>query len=108
MRYAAKLEAILPDDPRMLRYYSADAIAPRFFVTTLDDYVRACSARDWEGAKAILKVVNHFARKRRQSLRLRWKLLWIQSPRLFRFLIVLNERLPYRARFISNPTLRVR
>jgi glycosyltransferase involved in cell wall biosynthesis len=108
MRYAAKLEAILPDDPRMLRYYSADAIAPRFFLTTLDDYVRACSARDWPGATAILEVVNHFARKRRSSLRLRWKLLWIQRPRLFRFLIALNERLPYRARFIRNPTLRLR
>jgi len=82
MRYAEKLEAILPDDPRMLR--------------------------DWPGAKAILGVVNHFARKRRSSLRLRWKLFWIQRPRLFRFLMVLNERLPYRARFIRNPTLRLR
>jgi glycosyltransferase involved in cell wall biosynthesis len=108
MRYAEKLETLFPDDRRMLRYYSADAIAPRFFLTTLDDYVRACSARDWDGAKAILKVVNHFARKRRSSLLRQWKLLWIQNPRLFRFLIAFNERLPYRLRFITNPTLRLR
>jgi glycosyltransferase involved in cell wall biosynthesis len=108
MRYAAKLEALLPDDPRMLRYYTADAIAPRFFLTTLDDYVRACSAREWEEAKAILESLNHFGRRRRSSLRLRWKLFWIQNPRLFRSLIALNDRLPYRARFIRNPTLRLR
>ena len=108
MRFAEKLEAILPDDPRMLRYYRRDAIAPRFFLTTLDDYVRACSAREWETAKSVLAAVNHFARRRRASLGLKWKLAWIQSPRLFRFLLVLNERLPYRLRFISNPTVRLR
>jgi glycosyltransferase involved in cell wall biosynthesis len=108
MRYAAKLAAILPDDPRMLRYYVSDAIAPRFFQTSLDDYVRACSARDWDLAKTALDVVNHFGRMRRPSLRLRWKLAWIQSPRLFRALIALNERLPYRTRFIRNPTVTLR
>jgi len=108
LRYGAKLEAILPDDPRMFRYYLADAIAPRFFLTSLDDYVRACSARDWAAAEGALDVVNHFARRRRPSLRLRWKLFWIQRPRLFRFLIALNDRLPYRARFIRNPTIRLR
>ncbi|HEY2093239.1 MAG TPA: glycosyltransferase family A protein [Thermoanaerobaculia bacterium] len=107
-RYAAKLEAMLPDDPRMMRYYGRDAIAPRFFLTTLDDYVRACSARDWESAEAILKVVNHFASKRRRSLRLRWKLAWIQRPRFFRFLLTFNDRLPHRLRFIANPTVHLR
>ena len=105
VRYAAKLVAILPDDSRMFRYYVSDAIAPRFFLTTLDDYVRACSARDWEGARLALRTVNHFAALRRQGLRLRWKLLWIQRPRLFRLLIAFNDRLPHRTRFIRNPTL---
>ncbi|HEX7186403.1 MAG TPA: glycosyltransferase [Thermoanaerobaculia bacterium] len=108
LRYAAKLEAMLPDDPRMLRYYLPDAIAPRFFFTSLDDYVRACSARDWEGARLALETVNHFARQRRRSLGLRWKLFWIQKPRLFRLLIALNDRLPYRARFVRNPTVTLR
>jgi glycosyltransferase involved in cell wall biosynthesis len=107
MRYAAKLGTSLPDDPRMMRYYDRDAIAPRFFLTTLDDYVRACSARDWTTAEAMLKVVNHFAARRRSGLRLKWKLAWIQNPRLFRSLMALNERLPYRLRFIANPTVRL-
>ena len=105
LRYAAKLVSILPDDSRMFRYYVSLAIAPRFFLTSLDDYVRACSARDWEGARHALQAVNHFAALRRRSLRLRWKLAWIQRPRLFRFLISLNDRLPYRVRFMRNPTV---
>lgn len=108
MRYATKLEAMLPDDPRMLRWYVADTIAPRFFATSLDDYVRACSARDWTGAHAALAAVNHFGRRRRASLRLRWKLAWIQSPRVFRLLVALNDRLPWRARFVDNPTVTLR
>jgi GT2 family glycosyltransferase len=108
LRYAEKLVAILPNDSRMFRYYVSDAIAPRFFLTTLDDYVRACSARDWEGARLALQGVNHFAALRRQGLRLRWKLLWIQRPRLFRLLLALNDRLPYSTRFIRNPTLTLR
>ena len=108
MRYAEKLVAILPDDKRMLRYYVPDAIAPRFFFTSLDDYVRSCSERDWEGARLALQAVNHFAGMRRQGLRLRWKLLWIQNPRLFRLLVAFNDRLPYRVRFIRNPTVTLR
>lgn len=108
MRYAAKLVSILPDDSRMFRYYVSQAIAPRFFLTSLDDYVRACSARDWEGARLALETVNHFAALRRSSLRLRWKLLWIQRPRLFRLLIALNDRLPHLLRFMRNPTVTLR
>jgi glycosyltransferase involved in cell wall biosynthesis len=108
IRFAAKLAAMLPDDPRMFRYYLADAIAPRFFLTSLDDYVRACSACDWTAAEEALKIVNHFAGRRRSSVRLRWKLFWIQKPRLFRFLVAFNERFPYRLRFIRNPTIRLR
>jgi glycosyltransferase involved in cell wall biosynthesis len=108
LRYAEKLVAMLPDDPRMLRYYVADGIAPRFFLTSLDDYVRSCSARDWDGARLALKAVNHFARLRRPSLRLRWKLAWIQRPRLFRLLMSVNDGLPYRTRFMRNPTVRLR
>ncbi|HET9226990.1 MAG TPA: glycosyltransferase family A protein [Thermoanaerobaculia bacterium] len=108
MRYAEKLAAMLPDDPRMLRYYVPDGIAPRFFLTSLDDYVRACSAKDWEGARLALEAVNHFARRRRQGLRLRWKLFWIQKPRVFRLLVALNDRLPSRVRFMRNPTVTLR
>ncbi|HWM91685.1 MAG TPA: glycosyltransferase [Thermoanaerobaculia bacterium] len=108
LRYAEKLAAMLPDDKRMLRFYVPDAIAPRFFFTSLDDYVRACSARDWEEARLALRAVNHFARLRRQGVRLRWKLLWIQHPRLFRLLVAFNDRLPYALRFVRNPTVTLR
>jgi glycosyltransferase involved in cell wall biosynthesis len=108
VRYAAKLLAILPDDSRMFRYYVSQAIAPRFFLISLDDYVRACSARDWEGAQRALKTVNHFAALRRPSLRLRFKLLWIQRPRLFRGLLALNDRLPHSTKLNRNPTLTLR
>ena len=108
MRYAAKLMAILPDDSRMFRYYVSHAIAPRFFLTSLDDYVRACSARDWQGARLALQSVNHFAALRRPSLRLRWKLFWIQRPRLFRFLLALNDRLPHPTKLNRNPTVTLR
>jgi GT2 family glycosyltransferase len=108
VRYAAKLQAILPDDSRMFRYYVSQAIAPRFFLISLDDYVRACSARDWEGAQRALKTVNHFAALRRPSLRLRFKLFWIQNPRLFRSLLALNDRLPHRTKLNRNPTLTLR
>jgi glycosyltransferase involved in cell wall biosynthesis len=107
-RYAAKLIEILPDDVRLFRYYVSLGIAPRFFLTSLDDYVRACSVRDWAGARIALRSVNHFARLRRRSLALRWKMLWVQRPRLFRLLLVLNDRLPYRLRFLRNPTLTLR
>jgi glycosyltransferase involved in cell wall biosynthesis len=108
VRYAAKLTAILPDDPRMFRYYVSQAIAPRFFLTSLDDYVRACSARDWEGARHALKAVNHFAALRQRSLRLRFKLFWIQKPRLFRNLLAVNDLLPHWAKLNRNPTIRLR
>ncbi|HEX4962906.1 MAG TPA: glycosyltransferase family 2 protein [Thermoanaerobaculia bacterium] len=108
LRYAAKLVSILPDDSRMFRYYVSKAIAPRFFLTSLDDYVRACSARDWQGARLALASVNHFAALRHPGLRLRWKLLWIQRPRLFRLLLALNDRLPHRTRFSRNPTVTLR
>ncbi|MEA2691880.1 MAG: hypothetical protein QOJ16_1267 [Acidobacteriota bacterium] len=108
VRYAAKLTAILPDDSRMFRYYVSKAIAPRFFLTSLDDYVRACSARDWEGALRILQTVNHFAALRRPSLRLRFKLLFIQRPRLFRLLLALNDRLPRWTKLNRNPTVTLR
>jgi glycosyltransferase involved in cell wall biosynthesis len=106
--YAEKLTAILPDDARMMRYYVTHAIAPRFFLTSLDDYVRACSARDWEGARRALAVVNHFAALRRPGLRLRWKLFWIQRPRLFRLLLAFNDHLPSRTKLNRNPTVTLR
>ena len=105
LHFAAKLQEMLPDDPRMRRYYLRDCIAPRFFQTTLDDYVRACAARDWEAAREELRMLNHFARLREAGLQLRWKMLWIQQPHLFRTLVSVNSHLPRPLRFLDNPVL---
>lgn len=107
-RYAEKLAATLPDDTRMRRYYLRDLIAPRFFETCLDDYVRACSERDWKTAAVALDGLNHFARLRPSSLRLRWKMRWVQSPRLFRRLVQLNDALPSALRFVRHPAVTLR
>ncbi|MEO8504157.1 MAG: glycosyltransferase family A protein [Acidobacteriota bacterium] len=108
MIYAEKLAAMLPDDPRMMRYYVRDAIAPRFFQTSLDDYVRACSARRWNDAAVALEGVNRFGRLRRPGWRLSLKLAAIQWPRLFRLLVASNDTLPSWVRPIRNPTVTLR
>lgn len=107
-RYAEKLAAALPDDSRMRRYYLRDQIAPRFFETCLDDYVRACSRREWSTAELALAGLNHFASQRRSCLKLRWKMLWVQSPRFFRGLVRLNDMLPGRLRFVRHPGVTLR
>jgi hypothetical protein len=106
--FTQKLIALLPDDPRMMRFYLRDAIAPRFFQVSLDDYVRACSAGEWDDARLALSLVNRFAALRQPSLGLRWKLAWIQSPRCFRLLVDLNDHLPLRLRFARNPSVTLR
>ncbi len=105
VRYAAKLAAQFPDDARMRRYYMRDVVAPRFFQTSLDDYMRACADGDWDLARFALRVLNHFGRLRRPSVRLRWKLLCAQQPHLFRLLVKLNDLLPASARFMHNPSV---
>ena len=108
IRFTEKLISLLPDDPRMMRFYLRDWIAPRFFQVSLDDYVRACSTGDWEEARLALAVLNRYAALRKPSLALRWKLAWIQSPRRFRRLVALNDSLPHRLRFARNPSVTLR
>ncbi|HEY0782218.1 MAG TPA: glycosyltransferase family A protein [Thermoanaerobaculia bacterium] len=108
VRFTEKLIALLPDDPRMLRFYLRDWIAPRFFQVSLDDYVRACSAGDDDEARRALAIVNHYAALRQPGLALRFKLAWIQSPRRFRWLMAMNDRLPRRLRFARNPSVTLR
>ena len=107
-RYADKLVAALPDDGRMRRYYAREHVAPRFFETCLDDYVRACSRRDWATARLAREGLEHFAAMRRPGLLLRWKLLWSRSPRLFRGLVRLNDALPRPLRFVRHPGVTLR
>ena len=107
-RYADKLVAALPDDVRMRRYYARDRVAPRFFETCLDDYVRACSRRDWATAHLVREGLDHFAALRRPGPLLRWKLLWTRWPRLFRQLVRVNDALPRPLRFVRHPGVTLR
>jgi glycosyltransferase involved in cell wall biosynthesis len=108
LHFAAKLIALLPDDPRMLRFYIRDSIAPRFFQVSLDDYARACSHATWDDARLARTVLNRFAALRRPSLLLRLKLAAVQSPRTFRRLMALNDLLPHPLRFARNPSVTLR
>ena len=108
LRFARKLQGLLPDDRRMRRYYMRDGIAPRFFNSSLDDYVRACAARDWPTARLSYAALRQFAALRQAGARLRWKLSWLRQPRLFHLLVALNDRLPRPLRFVRNPMITLR
>lgn len=109
LRYADKLESMFQKADRLNRAYMRDAIAPRFFNTTLDDYVRACSAKDWEQARRAFVALEHFAKLRgRPRLTTAWKLALTRNPRLFRALLVINEGFPQRLRWRTHPAIRLR
>ena len=93
---------------RLNRAYVRDAVAPRFFYTTLDDYVRACSARDWPQARHAFAALEHFANLRGPRLGTRWKLAFTRNPRVFRALMVMNERLPSLVRWRTHPAVRLK
>ena len=104
LRFFDKLSAILPADDRLNRYYMRDAVAPRFFRTTLDDYVRACSVRDWPQAALTFAALDKFGRVLAPKITRPLKMAVAGRPRLFRFLLQLNERL----HLTRNPLLRLR
>jgi glycosyltransferase involved in cell wall biosynthesis len=104
--YSEKLRSEIVDDPRTHRYYYRDFVAPRFFWTSLDDYVRAVSQRDWVTAKRANDAVTRFGRIPLHPPRLRLTL--IRNPRVFRLLLRLNDALPTRLRPANNPILRLR
>jgi glycosyltransferase involved in cell wall biosynthesis len=108
LRFSQKLQATIPDDPRTGRYYFCDLIVPRFFGASLDDYVRAVSAQDWNAARQALDDLIHFGRLRRDQARIRWKLALARQPRLFRHLLRLHDQLPPSLRVTRNPTVRLR
>jgi len=106
VRYAENLRDAIVDDKRANRYYFRELVAPRFFTTSLDDYVRAVSARDWSAAKQARDALRHFGRLRGKKPRIR--LLLIRSPRLFRLMMRLNDAMPARLRLTRNELIRFR
>jgi hypothetical protein len=81
-----------------------DAVAPRFFRTTLDDYVRACSVRDWQQAAQSFAALETFGRELAPNMTRAFKMAVAARPRLFRLLLQLNDRL----HVTRNPLLRLR
>ncbi|HUF83698.1 MAG TPA: hypothetical protein VMQ81_03795, partial [Acidimicrobiia bacterium] len=106
--FSEKLRRTVVDDRRLNRYYFRDVIAPRFFRSSLDDYVRAVSDRDWESAYRTLEDLQHFARLHRDHVVLRRKLLPLRNPRRFRRILQINEALPPTLRVVKSPALRLR
>lgn len=105
-RFAEKLEAMIPDDPHTNRHYFRDQIAPRFFQASLDDYVRATSARDWSRARTAFRSMRHFGMRRRHPPR--WKLAVVRNPRIFRWLLRVHDHAPRALRLTDNPLLQLR
>jgi glycosyltransferase involved in cell wall biosynthesis len=108
LRFTEKLISTLPAEDRLGRRLIETALAPRFFFSTLDEYVRACSARDWARAREAAAALRRFAALRRPGAWLRLKLTLARSPRLFRLLLALNERLPGPLGWHRNPIVRLR
>lgn len=96
------------DDRRSGRYYFRDLIAPRFFAASLDDYVRAVSARDWVASGLALRDVRYYARLRRDRSSVLWKVACISNPRLFRRFLQIHDLLPTSLRVTTNPSVRLR
>jgi glycosyltransferase involved in cell wall biosynthesis len=108
LRFSRKLQESIPDDRRTGRYYFSDLVVPRFFAASLDDYVRAVSAGEWNEAKQALSDLMHFGRLRRDRVGVRWKLALVQEPRLFRHILRVHDRLPAGLRLTKNPAVRLR
>jgi glycosyltransferase involved in cell wall biosynthesis len=108
LRFSAKLTQGVLDDRRLNRYYGRDVVAPRFFRSSLDDYVRAVSEEDWEYAERAFAALTHFASMTRDRSTLRWKLAVIRDPRRFRRILRAHDALPSPLRLTRNPTLRLR
>jgi glycosyltransferase involved in cell wall biosynthesis len=107
-RFSRKLRETVTDDRRSGRYYFRDLIAPRFFAASLDDYLRAVSARDWPASRLALRDLQHYGRLRRDRGAVAWKLAFVSNPRLFRQLLRLHDLLPASLRLTKNPSVRLR
>jgi len=108
LRFSAKLHDTISDDRRSGRYYFRDLVVPRFFAASLDDYVRAVSARDWVASDAALRDLTSYGRLRRDRTAVLWKLACVRNPRLFRLLLRVHDLLPADMRLTKNPAVCLR
>lgn len=57
--YASKLVEAFPDDPDLARFFVRDIIAPRFFRTGVDEYIRHLARGRWDLCLKALAVARH-------------------------------------------------
>lgn len=69
--YAAKLAEAFPDDPDLARFFVRDIIAPRFFRTGVDEYIRHMARGRWELCLKALAVARHHSTACKLSARRR-------------------------------------
>lgn len=95
MTYLSKLTDEIEVDHRLNRDFIHDIVLPRFFQTTLNEYMQAIAMRDYGSALALAGALTTITGlQHRRGWHQRLKLWLIQHPRRLRFLLMRLERLP--------------
>ncbi len=108
VKFYAKLQAELPDDVRLSRYYMTDVLRPRLLSHTFADYSVAISQMDFVEAKSIADSLRQLFPVRKPTLRRRLGLALLSRPRLSRILLRVHRSLPVVLQPRLNPALRLR
>jgi hypothetical protein len=72
--YAEKLMTLFPDDREFARFWVRDLIAPRFFRSGLDEYVRHLARKRYDLCARALDLCRRYSRLTRPPLRRRLRL----------------------------------
>ena len=105
--FGAKLKDSLGVDTRLHRRWFGDVVAPRFLHSSVDDYVRAVSASEWDSAIESLEAVAFFA-EGLDDPAWRWRLRLFRRPRLVARLMRMNEWIPGPLRPVRHGLYRLR
>jgi glycosyltransferase involved in cell wall biosynthesis len=106
MRYLDKLQAIVPDDERLNRWWIRDLVAGRLFQSTLDDYVRALATDDWAYADEAYLALDRLAALMHPSWRRRVELALLAKPQRGRSVLRAISLVPPSISVPVNPSLR--
>lgn len=95
----------VPNTPRLNRFYIRDLVFPRLFRATLIDYTMACSAGDFDRARAIVDILIQLDQRMPGGRRRQVELAMLQRPETFRRLVRAHGRIPKLLRPEINPAL---
>jgi glycosyltransferase involved in cell wall biosynthesis len=94
--YAAKLIEAFPDDQDLARFWVRDLIAPRFYRSGIDEYVRHLARGRHDLCRRALELTQRYAALSRPALRLRLRqalaFRLMAHPRLFARLYTLTRK----------------